>query len=296
MISKELDFTAYSHIDLFERDDNEIIEIFHEHTKLSAKSTREIGRRVGEIKSDPNILAMMNRSWKTYPAAPLVPLDKEVDLGAMSLQQALQQRSSVSTYAARFARQTVSLAQLSALLRYSYGAIRPQPWRAKFADGGFGRPVASSGGLFPMEIYPIVLNVDGVEPGLYHYNVPEHGLHCLRKGNLMEELQRCTTYHDLLENASVLFVMTGVWKRTLSKYRQRGYRFLMHDAGTLLQNLYLTGTALELGTCALGGLFDDRMAGVLDVNPVEEPVLLGFLIGGRPEMPALAARPTVRPA
>jgi len=293
MITKEHDFTAYSHIDLFERDDNEIIEVFHEHTKLSAKSTREIGRRVGEIKSDPNILAMMNRSWKTYPAAPTVALDPQAGLGEMSLQQALLQRSSVSTYAARFARKTTTVDQLSALLRYSYGAIRPQPWKAKFTDGGFGRPVASSGGLFPMEIYPIVLNVEGLDPGIYHYNVPEHGLHQLRRGNVMDELQTCTTYHDLLEDASVLFVLTGVWKRTLSKYRQRGYRFLMHDAGTLLQNFYLTGTALELGTCALGGLFDDRMAKVLDVNPLEEPVLLGFLVGGRPEMRA-PSRPEMR--
>lgn len=282
MLKKDIDYVSYSFIDIFQKDDNEIVETFHEHTKLTPNSTREIGRRVGEIKSDPNILAMMQRAWKNYPAAVSVPLDKNAPLGTMTLADALKRRASLSTYAASFRPEALRLDALSALLLHSYGATRPQPWKGKFEDGGFGRPVASSGGLYPMEIYPIVLNVEGLERGVYHYDVPQHALQRLRTGDMLDELFECTTYHDLLKNASVLFVLTGVWKRTLSKYRQRGYRFLMHDAGTLLQNLYLNATALELGACALGGLFDDRMARVLDVNPLDEPVLLGFLVGGRP--------------
>lgn len=286
MAARDLNFTAYSHVELFEDDDHELIESFHEHTKMSAKSCLDVGQRVSKIVADPNILAMMNRSWKVYPAARKHALDKTAPLGDMSLQAALRERRSVGAFGARLLPTAMTQAQLSAMLMHSYGPIRALPWKATHDNGGFGRPAASAGGLYPIEIYPVVLNVEGLAAGVYHYNVPEHALHCLREvdaGALMAELRECTTYHDLLQDAAVLFLLTGVWRRTLSKYHQRGYRFMLHDAGTLVQNLYLTGTALDLGTCALGGMFDNRSAELLDTNPLEEPVLLGFVAGGRPQ-------------
>jgi SagB-type dehydrogenase family enzyme len=286
MAARDLNFTAYSHVELFEDDDHEVIESFHEHTKMSPKSCLDVGHRVSKIVADPNILAMMNRSWKVYPAARKHLLDKAAPLGDMSLQTALRERRSVGAFGARLLPTPMTQDQLSAMLMHSYGAIRELPWKAAHDNGGFGRPAASAGGLYPIEIYPVVLNVEGLTPGIYHYNVPEHALHCVREGDgsasLMDELKECTTYHDLLQDAAVVFLLTGVWKRTLSKYHQRGYRFMLHDAGTLVQNLYLTGTALDLGTCALGGMFDNRTAELLDTNPLEEPVLLGFVAGGRP--------------
>ena len=38
----------------------------------------------------------------------------------------------------------------------------------------------SGGARHPTEVYPVVLRVDGVEPGLYHYSVKNHGLELLR--------------------------------------------------------------------------------------------------------------------
>ena len=38
------------------------------------------------------------------------------------------------------------------------------------------RPSPSGGGLHALEIYPVVQNMDGLEPGLYHYNPGEHTL------------------------------------------------------------------------------------------------------------------------
>ena len=67
----------------------------------------------------------------------------------------------------------------------------------------------------------------------------------------------------------------------MSKYQHRGYRFAMYDCGALTQSLYLSGTAMGLDTCALGGIYDDEVAAFLGVNPVDEPVQLGFLLGPR---------------
>lgn len=282
MLKEDIDYLTYSLTEIFDNDDNETTEVFHEYTKLTPTSVGDISSRVNQITSDVGLLRMMTRSWKKYAAADKVKLNAEVPLGDISLADAIKYRASLSSYASEFTDGPITVEHLSAVLKHSYGATRYMPSQNKSDEGIYLRSAISAGGLYPLEVYPIVFNVDGIDPGLYHYHMPDHSLHQLRTGNLMAELMETTTYHDLIKNASVLFVITGVWERCLAKYRQRGYRFMMNDAGALLQNLYLTSTSFQLGTCALGGFYDDKLAKVLDVNPLEEPIIIGFLLGNKP--------------
>lgn len=121
----------------------------------------------------------------------------------------------------------------------------------------------------------------GIEPGLYHYRPIEHSLELIRSGDLRAQFAGLSSYQGLCLTSSVALVLTSVLKRTMSKYQHRGYRFAMYDCGALTQSLYLSGTAMGLDTCALGGIYDDEVAAFLGVNPVDEPVQLGFLLGPR---------------
>jgi SagB-type dehydrogenase family enzyme len=283
MKMEDIDYLTYALTDVFETDDHEITEVFHEYSKLNPATVGNISRRVQQITHDVGLLRMMTRAWKNYVTADKVALDPQAKLGEMSLTEAILQRASLSTYATSFQPNgVVTKHQLSAILQFSYGATRKI--QAKTGDQIHLRAAISAGSLYPLEIYPLVLNVDGLAPGLYHYYMPEHALHLLRAGDLRAEVMACSSYQDLIRHASVVFVITGVWKRTLVKYQQRGYRFLLNDAGALLQNLYLTTTSFGLGSCALGGFYDDQLANLLDVNPLEEPVLIGFLLGQKPEV------------
>ncbi|MDR2374611.1 MAG: nitroreductase family protein [Bifidobacteriaceae bacterium] len=67
----------------------------------------------------------------------------------------------------------------------------------------------------------------------------------------------------------------------MAKYLHRGYRFALYDCGALTQSLYLAGTALDLDTCVVGGIYDDELSRFLGVNSVEEPAQLAFLVGPR---------------
>jgi SagB-type dehydrogenase family enzyme len=282
MRMEDIDFLTYALTDVFDTDDHEITEVFHEYSKLTPMTVANISQRVQQITHDVGLVRMMARAWKNYPAAEKVLLDRQAKLGEISLSDAILQRASLSTYASSFQPEgVVTLKQLSAILQYSYGATRVMT--AKTGDSIYLRAAISAGSLYPLEIYPLVLNVPGLQAGLYHYFMPDHALHLVRSGDLLAELLACSSYKELLQHASVAFVITGVWKRTLVKYQQRGYRFLLNDAGALLQNFYLTSTSFGLGCCALGGFYDDQLAKLLQVNPLEEPVLIGFLLGEKPE-------------
>ena len=38
------------------------------------------------------------------------------------------------------------------------------------------RTSPSGGGLHPVEAYPLIRNVEGIKPGLYHYDARDHAL------------------------------------------------------------------------------------------------------------------------
>ena len=278
MTVQETQAFEYSLVPAFEKDDLSYIETFHEYTKLNRENIGLLSQRVGMIVNDARIRAMMARSWKTYRGYERIPLP-EASLGSMTLADALMQRQSVSsTPGATFSSAPVTVAQLSALLRFSYGVTRSRSIPGTDQTQHF-RTTTSAGGLFPLEIYPLVFNVDGLNQGIYHYRVVDHSLEVVRPEPCLQEFLGLTSYKELCEQASVVFVVSAVFQRNLCKYLHRGYRFLMNDAGALLQSFYLTGTALRLGTCALGGFFDDELGNLVGLNNVDEAPVICFLVG-----------------
>jgi len=69
--------------------------------------------------------------------------------------------------------------------------------------------------------------------------------------------------------------------RTVWKYGERGYRYVLLDAGHVAENIQLEATSLGLGSCAVGAFFDDELNELLGVNPEEEFALLAVAVGHR---------------
>jgi SagB-type dehydrogenase family enzyme len=271
----KFDSLSYSLVDLFEADDHSAAEIFHESTKMTRRNYYTIVRRVEQIMRDRELLITMTRSYKSYAACDRVALPPP-HLGTATLADTLLKRRS---QIGEFAGGPITAEQLSAILRFSFGptAERPIPPDGKLVF----RSAPSGGGLYPVEIYPLVFDVTGLEPGIYHYSVLDNSLEVLRRGDVRQEVvsRELTPYVGLASTCAVLFAVTAVMPRTLSKYLFRGYRFLSYDVGAVVQNFYLTGTALGLGTCAVGGFFDNEMGDFLDVDNVDESVMMMFSVG-----------------
>lgn len=65
----------------------------------------------------------------------------------------------------------------------------------------------------------------------------------------------------------------------LRKYKERGYRFVLLDAGHIGQNLYLMATALDLSVVSIGGFFDDDVNDLLRLDGVNESALYVIAVG-----------------
>ena len=141
------------------------------------------------------------------------------------------------------------------------------------------RTVPSSGALYPLEIYPIVHRVEGLEPGLYHHAIQHHKLELVKSGDLRQPLIKAGLSQDFLGEANLCFVVSGIFQRTRWKYHERTYRYVLMEVGHLGQNLYLAATALGLGVCSIGAFFDDALNQLLEIDGEEEAALYLVTVG-----------------
>lgn len=210
--------------------------------------------------------------YKSYPNSEPVPLPPptgatEVSLAkAVSRSECLRQRyPALSTGLHR--RPPVPV-NLSRLLYWAQGLT-----------AGERRAVPSAGALYPLEVYVIAHQVEGLPPGIYHYAVRGHGLERLRQGDFRGAVVAAGLGQGFLGQASACLAISAIWQRTAWKYRERTYRYVLMEAGHLGQNVYLGATALGLGACAVGAFLDGELNELLGLDGQEEAALYLVAIG-----------------
>ena len=124
-------------------------------------------------------------------------------------------------------------------------------------------------------------DVEGLEQGLYHYDVLGRALERLYAGDLRLPLARAALDQRIAADAQAVFVWTAVLERSRWKYGERFLRYVLLDAGHIAENVALAATALGLGTCQIAAFFDDEAAAILGVDPELEPVVY-LSTAGRP--------------
>jgi SagB-type dehydrogenase family enzyme len=194
--------------------------------------------------------------YKDYPEARVLPLPPVSKPGGLPVEVVLARRRSVREYAER----PVTVAELSQLLQFSAGITDRRDPALAF------RAVPSSGALFPIEVFPIVCDVVGLAPGVYHYAVERHALELLRTGDFRQEVFEAGLSQEMLKHASFVLALTGVFARVQWKYIDRSYRYILLEAGHLGENVYLVATSLGLAPCGIGAYFDDDINRLLGVD------------------------------
>lgn len=232
-------------------------ELLHENTKIRPSA------RGFHISAD--VLQVMTEGFKRYDLAETVPLPAAA-APTMPLALTLEARRSVREYTGT----PLAADVLSGLLRYAYGQT----------GAGDRRYAPSAGALYPLELYPVVLEGAGAVPsGLYHYNVRDHALERLPADDLRESLAGAIFVPEAARTASVAIAITAVFGRTKIKYGERGYRFALLEAGHVAHNLCLIAAAFGLATAPIGGFVDDALNGLLDVDGVDEAAVYLVTIG-----------------
>ena len=148
-------------------------------------------------------------------------------------------------------------------------------------DGNWGlRNVPSAGGLYPLELYIVVLN-GHISSGLYHYRSDTNALELIKEGNFRDYLRenmQCEPYVNISTASAVIF-STGIFERVAIKYGDRAYRFLIQESGIVGQTITLLLESIGLGSCWIGAYIDDMINELLGIDGVYESVNNVIVIG-----------------
>jgi len=209
--------------------------------------------------------------------APMVSLPPaDTGLLDLPLHQVIARRRSERSYGAR----PLSKIELGTLLTLANG-VR-EVLRPSAATVAYRRYVPSSGNLGSVEIYPVVLRVEGIDPGIYHFDTIGHHLAQVSPGYFESWLREAVLFQPELAKAALVLVLTSAFGRLKAKYGPRGYKLGVLDAGHVSQNVYLIATALGLNVCSTAGFIDERLDAALSLDGLDTAASLVMAIGARP--------------
>jgi len=181
--------------------------------------------------------------------------------GKVSLEEAIKKRVSVR----EFSPEPLSLQDLSQILWTAQGITQEENSK---------RACPSAGALYPLEIYVVVKNIKGLEPGVYHYEVFQHSLELFSRGNCSERLADACLGQLFISEAAVAIVIGAEYERTTWKYGERGVRYVYMEVGHCGQNICLQVQALGLATVPVGAFWDREVQEVIGMPQNHEPLYI----------------------
>lgn len=193
-------------------------------------------------------------------AEPAKPIELPRPTITGELAHLLEQRRSVRAYE----RAPLSLAEAGQLAWAAQGVTHPEGLRT----------APSAGALYPLELFLVAGDVQGLEPGVYHYLPRRHALEQTGDGDRRKALGRAAYGQEWLADAPLVCVLTAVYERTAWKYGERAQRYVHMEVGHAGQNLFLQAEALGLGSVVVGAFDDDRVAAVLGLPSEVRPLSL----------------------
>ncbi len=199
-----------------------------------------------------------------------LPQPVEISTPPLELRFAIESRRSIREYAG----DPLTLQELAYLLWCTQGIVQRHEPYATF------RNVPSAGGRHAFETYLLVNRVSGLEPGLYRYLAFSHRLMPIEiSPGMTDRVMEACLKQAIVKDTAVTFIWSCVIYRMAWRYSERAYRLVHLDAGHVCQNLYLAAEQINCGACAIGAFDDELMAGLLEIDGVDEFVIYCATVG-----------------
>jgi len=188
-------------------------------------------------------------------------IEQLTETGHIDLRTAIAKRESCRVYSD----EPISLEELSFLLWATQGV------KLKLDAGHALRTVPSAGCRHAFETYLCVLNVTGLEKGIYRYLPLEHQLLFeFEVENLERKIVSAALGQPYPGYAAVTFIWTVIPFRMEWRYGLAAHKVIALDAGHVCQNLYLACEAIGAGTCAIAAYDQKEMDKLLNVDGDDE--------------------------
>ncbi|AZO59680.1 SagB/ThcOx family dehydrogenase [Mesorhizobium sp. M1A.F.Ca.IN.022.06.1.1] len=133
---------------------------------------------------------------------------------------------------------------------------------------------------FAFDPFLAIFDINGIEPGLYDYNISQDRLKLVKKGVFRKQISSGLIGHEQALTAACTVLLVADFRRFQWRYRhERALRNLYFDVGRMAQYFILVSTAFGLKTHITPATVDDDLAKLLDIDPDERQVFHSITLG-----------------
>lgn len=137
----------------------------------------------------------------------------------------------------------------------------------------------SGGARNPFEGFVYAKNIDGLEPGVYHYSALDNSL------GLVGAVPSVSTtelfaQQDWTEGAAFGILLVANFDRSMWKYpHPNAYRVVLMEAGHIAQNILLAAADHGLAAAPTGAVSDSAARALLNLNRVQQSLVYAVFVG-----------------
>ncbi len=194
----------------------------------------------------------------------------EIKVQNKNLRVCIEKRQSVRKYS----EDSLNLNELSWLLWCTQGIKDDSPSHVTL------RNVPSAGARHAFETYLLINRVEGLAAGLYRYIATKHKLMKIATTeDFTDKITKAAYNQSAMYSSAVTFIWVAVPYRMTWRYGERGYRYLLLDAGHVCQNLYLAADNISSGVCAIAAYHDKMFNELLGLDGEEQFVIYLATLG-----------------
>ncbi|WP_143707403.1 SagB/ThcOx family dehydrogenase [Uliginosibacterium sp. TH139] len=144
------------------------------------------------------------------------------------------------------------------------------------------KSIPSGGARHPTEAYLVSFEDEELAPGVYHYNVQEHCLTLINKGQYFDLCSEATfdLFKKYKRKPKHLLILTSIYERAMWRYRDsRSWRAIPMDVGHALMLFRVMSEAIGYDSYTYQKFDDDALEKLLCISKISEtPLFVGTMV------------------
>ena len=188
----------------------------------------------------------------------------------------------------QFMKRHLNLEELASILYYGQGItgyFNVEGASETITMGDYNREIStrlvpSGGALYPIDLYFYSFNIKGLTEGIYKYTPEHHALLKIKELDKNFDINAIGAFEKIdITNMNLFIIYVYKVYMNARKYGDSALAFALLEAGGISQNIHLTATALNIGSCDVGGFMKQKIEKQLAIDGLSQHVIHTTVIG-----------------